>query len=232
MISDLGVEIGAATSNADHFYGYDLFDDLVDLLAGADFYNGVTGDDTISGGSGNDTLLGDRGNDSLFGGDDDDLLDGGAGADLLNGGSGFDTARYEESSSGISVKLWSNQGLAGDALGDTLTSIEEVIGSAFNDSLTGSVASERFIGNGGADPIYAGGGDDTLIGGAGTDTLNGGAGFDTASYANASSPVQLKLWQGLGQVGDAAGDRFTSIEMIIGSAYNDSIFRVSGVGEL
>ena len=88
---------------------------------------------------------------------------------------------------------------------------------------SGSVASESFDTGAGDDSIYSGGGDDTLIGGTGTDTLNGGAGFDTASYANASSAVQLKLWQALGQIGDAAGDRYTSIEKIIGSAFNDSL---------
>ena len=62
---------------------------------------------------------------------------------------------------------------------DTLTSIENLTGSAFNDTLTGD---DDNVINGRA-------GNDTLNGGAGNDTLDGGTGTDTVSYADAASAV-------------------------------------------
>ena len=53
---------------------------------------------------------------------------------------------------------------------DTLVSIENLIGSNYNDTL---------IGDTGANVINGGLGNDTLIGGLGNDTLIGGAGSDT-----------------------------------------------------
>jgi hypothetical protein len=42
------------------------------------------------------------------------VLTGGAGADL-NGGGGRDTASYAEAGGGVFVRLWSGEGLSGEA---------------------------------------------------------------------------------------------------------------------
>ena len=55
-----------------------------------------------------------------------------------------------------------------------------------------------------------------------------GAGFDTASYTNAGAGVRLALWNGLGVVGEAAGDVLSGIEAVIGSAFADTITGAGG----
>ena len=97
-----------------------------------------TGDDTLNGGEGNDMLHGGRGDDILNGGDGDDTLDGGPGADMLDGGPGSDTASYQNSSRGVLVRLHEARAVKfGEADGDTLTGIEHLIGSEYNDTLAG-----------------------------------------------------------------------------------------------
>lgn len=131
---------------------------------------GATGNDTLSGGDGNDKLIGLAGNDTLDGGNDNDMLLGGAGDDTLIGGAGNDTANYSDATGGVTVSL----ALAGaQATGwgnDTLSGIENLSGSAFNDTLTGDAV---------ANILSSGAGDDSLNGGAGADSLFGGSGADT-----------------------------------------------------
>ena len=77
-----------------------------------------------------DVLRGLGGNDMLFGGSGNDTLDGGAGADMLIGGAGKDTADYSSSSAGVNVNLVTGLGCGGDAQGDMLSGIENIVGSA------------------------------------------------------------------------------------------------------
>ena len=60
---------------------------------------------------------------------------------------------------------------SGGAGTDMLASIENVIGSAFNDTLVGSATGNRLEGGAGNDLLDGGLGDDTLLGGAGNDTF-------------------------------------------------------------
>jgi Ca2+-binding RTX toxin-like protein len=137
----------------------------------------------LSGGSGNDTLLGSTvgfgimstldggdGDDTIHGGLGNETLRGGAGNDLLDGGAGTDIADFSDATNGVTVSLAittaqeTHQGI------DTLVAIENMSGSAFNDTLTG---------DGNANEIHGGSGDDVLIGGGGNDLLEGGEGDDT-----------------------------------------------------
>jgi Ca2+-binding RTX toxin-like protein len=133
---------------------------------------GATGNDVLGGGDGNDTLIGLAGNDTLDGGNGDDILRGGSGDDILIGGDGIDTASYSDGTSDVFVDL-SLQGTQVDTLGggrDTLTGIENIIGSAFNDTLYGDGGANRIEGGAGNDVINGRGGADTLVGGIGNDT--------------------------------------------------------------
>jgi Ca2+-binding RTX toxin-like protein len=67
---------------------------------------------------------------------------------------------------------------------DTLTSIENLIGSGFNDRLDGTNTANVLEGSAGADTCMGYDGNDTLIGGAGNDSLTGGGGNDTYSFAS------------------------------------------------
>jgi Ca2+-binding RTX toxin-like protein len=137
---------------------------LNDSIVGSD------GDNSLDGLSGNDTLRGGLGNDTLFGVSGNDLLDGGA---------GIDTALFEETSSGVDVDLQVGDADEGPLFSDTLVSIENVIGSDFNDHIRGNGAANVLNGALDQDELEGRGGADTLIGGAGTDTLDGGSGRDS-----------------------------------------------------
>jgi Ca2+-binding RTX toxin-like protein len=147
----------------------------VNGLGGNDTLHGMGGIDTLNGGNGNDTLNGGNGNDTLNGGVGNDTLTGGNGADRLIGGAGFDTASYKYSGAAVNVDLKAGTGAGGHAQGDTLSGIEKVIGSKFNDTL---------FGNGLDNSLSGGAGDDTLRGSGGKDWLIGGANSDTFVYKN------------------------------------------------
>ncbi len=146
-----------------------------EILLGRDGAN-----DTLNGGDGDDVLIGQGGNDTLNGGNGNDILVGGAGNDVLNGGAGVDTASYIDAPSGVTVDLSilvaQNTGGGGT---DTLSSIENLIGSNFADVLKGDNNANVLFGGAGNDTLLGGGGDDFLIGGLGADTMSGGAGKDT-----------------------------------------------------
>lgn len=142
----------------------------------------LIGDNTanrISGGGGEDVLLGLAGNDSLYGGNSSDNLTGGAGADFINGGDGLDRASYASSPERVVINLTYGYGLYGEAEGDTLVSIEWLMGSAYDDVFLGNDQNNWFIGGKGIDTLYGYGGNDDLEGDAGNDILNGGEGHDT-----------------------------------------------------
>ena len=166
-------------------------DDKGNFILGLDGKDQISGQgdrDTILGGSGIDNLFGNDGDDRLIGGSDIDFLRGDKGDDFLDGGSGEDAARYETDPSGVVVFLSTTQGVATDGYGntDTLISIEDVRGSAFDDIITGDEVSNTIRGNGGNDNLVGGGGDDDLIGGDGFDLLEGNSGKDDFRYGSVS----------------------------------------------
>ncbi|WP_139831864.1 MULTISPECIES: calcium-binding protein [unclassified Pseudomonas] len=148
-----------------------------DTYTGIEFFQGSRFNDTLSG-----TAFGDN-------------FIGGAGADSIDGREGHDTAWYINSMAAVNINLQTNVNEGGDAQGDVLLNIERVIGSQFNDTLTGSSAVDFLEGNTGDDVIYGGDGADFIYGGlvslagplassapnAGpqADTLYGGNGNDT-----------------------------------------------------
>jgi Ca2+-binding RTX toxin-like protein len=143
-------------------------------LTGSDF------SDTLTGDGNNNLLIGGAMEDKLYGGAGDDTLDGGPGGDILNGGAGIDTATYDDALGGVSVNLTitTAQNTGGSGF-DGLVNIENLIGSPFDDSLTGSGAANVLTGGDGDDTIIGGGGDDVLYGGSGKDQIKGGNGADT-----------------------------------------------------
>lgn len=197
ILEDLGLPIVEASNMADTLFGFHLMDDILNGLDGNDILFGLTGNDTLSGGEGNDILRGGQGDDDLDGGAGDDRLEGGdsddtllggtgvdrlvggLGDDVIDGATGFDTVIYTGLSAGVTVDLsQSTQQDTGAAGMDTLLRIENLIGSSFDDTLTGNFNRNRLEGGNGADMIDGGDGNDTLLGGGGEDMLFGGAGAD------------------------------------------------------
>lgn len=159
--------------------------------AGVDTLKGF---ERVLGSAFDDVLAGSKKAEVLLGGDGNDLLQGGGGLDTLNGGAGRDTASYADSATKVRVDL-SLTGSQPRAGKDTLISIEDVIGSNF---------------------------DDILLGTDGDNTLDGGLGNDTVSYENASDGVRVSLNNTGVQVTDGAGwDKLISIENLTGSNYDD-----------
>jgi Ca2+-binding RTX toxin-like protein len=174
---------------------------------------GVTGSvDTISGIEAVSISCVGTNNDALTGGAFNDTFEGGGGDDTLNGLGGIDTASYSLATVGVTVNLSlaGAQNTVGAGM-DTLSGFESVIGSRFNDILTG------------------GSGDDTLEGGDDKkdnvgDALNGGAGTDTASYARATKGVTVNLSVAtLQDTGGAGKDTITNIESLVGSNFSDNL---------
>jgi Ca2+-binding RTX toxin-like protein len=99
---------------------------------------------------------------------------------------------------------------------------DTINGGAGNDRLYGETGHDRLNGGDGNDTLNGGEGNDTLDGGAGRDILIGGNGVDTVSYASATRGVMLDLTHG-GVTNDAAGDSYSGIENVTGSAYGDII---------
>ncbi|MGK9232156.1 M10 family metallopeptidase C-terminal domain-containing protein [Inquilinus limosus] len=136
--------------------------------AGGDTFDSI---ENVVGSDHNDQLTGSSAANTLQGGVGNDRLAGGGGADILDGGAGFDIARYDNATAGVTASLLNPAANTGDAAGDTYTSIEDLIGSAFNDVLTGNSGSNYLVGWQGDDVLNGGGGADRLAGGAGADTF-------------------------------------------------------------
>ncbi|MFL6845744.1 MAG: M10 family metallopeptidase C-terminal domain-containing protein [Allosphingosinicella sp.] len=110
-------------------------------------------------------LFGNAGANQLSGGAGNDFLDGGAGDDRLDGGADVDTASYDTAGAGVTVSLML-AGTAQDTGGagvDTLIGIENLVGSAFADSLTGDGGANLLDGRAGADFMRGLAGDDIYV---------------------------------------------------------------------
>ena len=121
------------------------------LVFGGDGFDDLSGD-VVFGGNDNDTLTGETDVNFLFGDSGDDDLRAGFGQDNMDGGSGSDTVIYEGSDVGVGVFL-DGTGSGGDAQGDTYISIENVIGSTFNDTVFGTDLANKILGRDGDDVI-------------------------------------------------------------------------------
>ena len=148
--------------------------------------------------------------DDLRGNNNNNFLIGGVGADVLNGRGGADSAAYITATTGVTASLANSGANTGDAAGDTYVSIENLSGSNFDDTLIGDTNNNFLNGRGGAD------------------ALDGGAGFDTADYFLSSVGLTVDLDAPGNNTGEAAGDTYTSIENLRGSAFADDLRGNSG----
>ena len=174
----------------DTLYGLDGNDTLLDS----------TGDDFLYGGAGNDLIEQRRsesfGTDLRDGGPGNDTLSGGPGPDNFIGGPGVDTVSYAHRTSQVSNEstargpdphniflndLPDDGAVVRDvAEGDNVHSdVENVIGSAGDDTIVGTDEPNFLDGGLGSDKIVGLGGNDTLIGDWAFDVLFGGPGDDT-----------------------------------------------------
>jgi|GEM_PF-4017369 len=178
---------------------------VVDLNAGTSTGGGLGNDQLFNiqnliGSDHNDALIGDASSNVLRGGKGDDVLDGGPG--------GTDTADYSDASgNGLTVDLSAGTSTGGGLGNDQLFNIQNLIGSAYNDTLIGDSN------------------DNVLRGGKGDDLLDGGAGgSDTADFSDATqNGLAASLMTGTSTGGGLGNDTLLDIQNLTGSAYNDRL---------
>src|SRR5688500_13593961 len=182
MAPAAGITVRLATSSAQNTGG-----------AGVDYLAGF------------ENLLGSAFNDTLLGDGNANVMEGGAGDDIISAGAGIDTLAYAHAAAGVTVSL--SITTAQNTIGagtDTATGFEYIIGSAFNDTLTGNT------------------GANIIDGGAGDDVMNGSYGIDTVTYAAAASGVTVNLALTTAQnTGGGGVDTLSAFENVTGSTFND-----------
>lgn len=185
-------------------YGFTSSNLTIDMQAGTATGSGVS--DTIAvgsfefiyGGFGSDSILGGQGTEYIYTTAGNDTLNGGGGNDAitvdrigqytLSGGAGTDTLNVVLAPYGTSIDL-ANGTLVINGTASTVAEFEQVIGSAYNDTISGSLNADYFESNGGADSLFGDAGNDTMRGGFGNDTILGGDGNDTIDGGNDNDSI-------------------------------------------
>ncbi|PDS82426.1 calcium-binding protein, partial [Rhizobium sp. L18] len=224
---------------------------------GNDTLNGGAGADQLIGGAGTDTAsyanaaaaitinlktgvhIGDAAGDTFssietfVGSSSKDTFVGNGTAVTFNGGVGTDTVSYSSSAAAVSVILGASGVTAiasgGDAEGNRLVSIEQVIGSAFADTLGSTATTTQTLQGGGGNDTYvvssqnivitesAGGGDDEI--------RTTATSYSMAAYAN----IEHLTFTGAGNatLTGNAGDN-----VITGGIGNDTLIGGAGADQL
>ncbi len=184
----------------------------------------ISGFENVTGSNFTDILTGDDQRNVLRGLSGNDRLAGGGNGDEIDGGAGVDEVSYAASDAAVVITLTSSsQPGGGHAAGDTLTGIENVTGSTFDDSLDG---------DGNANVLAGGAGNDSLFGSLGADVLDGGDGVDKADYFLSTVGVRARLDGFSNAFGEAAGDTLVNIEQVRGSSFNDLLVGSAGINLL
>ena len=192
----------------------------IDGTSEVDVINGYGGDDIINGGSGKDEIYGSEGSDYFI---DNNLT-----RDLFWGGSGIDTIDFSGTDYGIAVDLLKNN----TDRGDYIYSVENVIGTDYDDSFTGDWGDNVFDGGLGKDQMRGGGGNDYFIDtDGGRDIIWGGwLGNDTVDFHGSDSAISVSLgdtvyddWRTAELGSSSFGDHISGLENVVGTAYDDTL---------
>ncbi|MGY1488829.1 beta strand repeat-containing protein [Methylobacillus pratensis] len=208
------------------------------LVGGSNYYQGnatghATGDELINiqnlqATTGNNLLIGDLHNNRLTGGSGNDTLVAGGGNNVLNGGGGNNWVDYSYVAGNGNIRLDSGTANITDvkyAGNDTLSSIQNVIGTQGDDIIHGNTANNTIRGGNGNDTIIVSGsgqgGNDIVEGGQGNDTIT--ASVDEALGGGSSYSKRFTLIDG------GAGDTDTLVlQGLTTDTFNFSTFRTGG----
>ncbi|MNK04434.1 Bifunctional hemolysin/adenylate cyclase precursor [compost metagenome] len=137
-----------------------------------------------------ENVVGSSFDDTFIASSAENIFDGGAG--------GSNTVSYanspSSSTSGVTVDLLNGVGSGNDATGDKYINIQNVIGSAYNDTFVANLDANHFDGMGGV---------------------------NTVSYAGSATGVEVDFYKGQGSGGNATGDSYKNIQNVIGSSFDD-----------
>jgi Ca2+-binding RTX toxin-like protein len=170
--SDITADLSAGTASGDGF--------------GTDTLDGI---EKVWTGGGNDVLIGDEGPNEFYTGtlscdetSPTDSVAGNGGLDRIT----FDSLNVETGNGPgpVEVDLQAKTALWGDPESEdrdliTLSSIEDVAGTEYEDVIFGDDGPNNLVGRDGDDLINGRGGDDQLLGHRGNDSLDGGLGANT-----------------------------------------------------
>ena len=163
-----------------------------DTLTSIEIVRTGSGNDILTAASTGSTFIAGAGTDQLTGSVGNDTLVGGQHNDTLNGGGGTDTVDYSQDGGSGAVTVNLASGSATDSFGntDTLTSIENIIGTGLADTITANVVNG--INN----------------------AFSGGAGTDTVTYAASTNALTVSLSAGTVSGTGVGTDTLTSVEII------------------
>ncbi|MEM7521706.1 MAG: calcium-binding protein, partial [Pseudomonadota bacterium] len=177
--------------------------------------NRLGGNDTINGEDGNDTIDGGSGQNDLNGGDGIDTFFTVFGSDQIDGGALFDTVDFSDELGALNVEL-AGAGLSviNGGTTDILVSIEGIIGTIFDDTITGASANESLQGGQGNDLILTARSGNPIAA-PGVDTIEGGLGSDTVGYGPTGFSLGAMFNGGTANTADTPGakDVFTFEEL-------------------
>jgi Ca2+-binding RTX toxin-like protein len=225
-----GVENVFGSTRADTLIGDDspnyingrTNDDNLQGMGGEDILIGLKGGDTIDGGDGNDMLFDGDEADNVTGGAGEDYFRTGIGDDFFDGGDGMDTLDFGDSERGITADLIAGTtSTFGDQGSDSMSDIENLLGTTQTDEFQGGLENNYFVSHGGVDELYGGEGDDLLESLGGADISDGEEGEDTVVYGAAPRPITADLAAGFAS-GHGA-DTILSLEHLIGSVWPDIV---------
>lgn len=162
---------------------------------------------TLNGSVNGDKLAGAGGDDIIRALGGDDTIFGLAGTDSYDGGAGTDTLDLSDATTGTVARLDLDAVRNADGDRASLTGIENVTGSNFDDILVGDEGANRLLGCSGDDQLVGLAGDNQLFGNTGDDVLRGGAGDDILNGSTGQDTL-------LGEAGE---------DVLRGGAGNDKI---------
>ncbi|MBV4484181.1 hypothetical protein HU727_001100 [Pseudomonas sp. SWRI153] len=176
--------------------------------------------------------------DTFLGSSAYDNFVGGAGSDVFDGREGIDTVWYAKNTTAVNINLLTGVSQGGDAEGDVFINVESLIGTSFNDTLTGSATVNGLEGGLGNDVIYGGDGNDSIYGslytqlgpfavnvaagGPQADLLYGGNGDDTIVGAPDDRGTQA--------FGDAGNDNITVVHGMADGGEGNDLLTGTGTG--
>lgn len=236
--------------------------DFENLLGnvGNDTLVGDNNANLINGRAGSNALYGMGGNDTIYAAEGSNTIDGGSGTDTVD----FSTASWFKTGTlntpayvfladatftggsdktfylGASFTSYSSRtGSSGTYLYSTITGVENINGSDYNDILYGTSSANTINGNNGDDIIAGNGGADTLNGNAGNDTfLVTAAQLPTVSIFNGSTGTDTVKASGYAlSSGGISNAKFSSIEVFdirnstAGNSYSMNANDITGLAD-